>query len=242
MSLAIPFAKFHGAGNDFVVVDAAQLPPGLELSALARALCDRHRGAGADGLLVASPGVDSDLSMAIHNADGSEDTMCGNGVRCLIRHAIDTGRAPQVGVVATRSGPVPYRAFDSGAVEVQLSEPRFSPEAIPATSPSTMDVPVAGIRVDLLNTGSAHAVAFVDALPDPATVRLRSPAVENDPRFPERVSVMWTRIERRDRIRIAIWERGVGETLACGTGAVAAVVASARRGWVDAEVEVESPG
>lgn len=242
MNSGLPFAKFQGAGNDFVVVDAGNLPDGTDACRLARVLCDRHRGVGGDGLLVCTVRQDAEIAMSIFNADGTEDTMCGNGVRCLVRHAVDAGVASVVGVVHTRSGTIPYTAFPDGTVEVELAEPKFAPPAIPTVFDSTENVLVGGVRLDLVNSGSAHGVVFVDSLPEPGALRPASEPIEKSPAFPDRVSVMWTRVEARDRVRIAIWERGVGETLACGTGAVAAVAAAARRGLVDGRVDVVSRG
>ena len=241
VSVPVAFAKFHGAGNDFVVVDAAALPEDIDRSELAAAICERHTGVGADGLLIATTFPER-VGMAIFNADGSEDTMCGNGVRCLIRHLRETHGLPPEGTVSTLSGPVRYRMMVNGDVEVDLPEPKWTPSAIPATVPTVLGVEVAGVRMDLVNTGSAHAVVHVARLPSRDEIAVLSRPIENDPAFPEKISVMWTRVEARDRVRIAIWERGVGQTLACGTGAVAAVVASARRGLVDGVVDVVSPG
>lgn len=225
------FAKYQAIGNDFVVVDGADLPRGVALCPLARALCDRRFGVGADGLLVVDARSDADLGMRIFNADGSEDTMCGNGLRCVVRWAHARGRVGECGVAWTRAGRIPF-TVNGDAVTLELSPPRFGE-------------PVACEGLDLLpvDTGSDHAVAFVHTLPADEPFRDISPRIEAASAFPNRTSLMWTVIEGPDRLRLRIWERGVGETLGCGTGASAAAVVARRTGRLTADtIAVASPG
>lgn len=238
----LPFVKMQAVGNDFVVVERGDAGDEAGLSDLARALCDRRFGVGADGLLLRGDDPDADLEMRIFNADGSEDTMCGNGLRCLVRLAHDRGLAPARGIARTRAGCIPY-AVGPEEVALTFAPPAFAPADVPVDAGSSSGLTVAGVRLDAVNTGSTHAVALVDALPGDALFRARSPRIETDPRFPERTSVIWTRVEGPGRLRVRIWERGVGETQGCGTGACAAAVVARRAGVQDArEIRVASPG
>ena len=201
----IPFVKMQAIGNDFLVIKES---PNDDLPALARRLCDRHSGIGADGLLTFRP-LSTGLAFRIFNADGSEDTMCGNGLRCVVRWAEGQGLIPTKGIAQTRVGPVAYVAL-AETVTLTLPAPRFWPESLPDCS--TVD------------TGSLHTVAWPTTLLDEATFLRESRALETHPLFPERTSVMWTRLTGPNQLQLRIWERGVGETLGCGTGACAAAV------------------
>ncbi len=223
------FAKMQGVGNDFVVISADEVPETTDLAQLARRVCERRRGIGADGLLLATCPDDADVGMRIFNADGSEDTMCGNGLRCLIRWAADRGRIGTAGVARTLAGPIAFRLWDDERVTLELGPPRFAAAAVPVRLPERGGDGRTGLSIDgqrllAVNTGSTHAVAFVDALPGDALFFARSPRIETDPSFPERTSLMWCAVEAPDALRLRIWERGVGETLGCGTGACAAAV------------------
>ncbi len=248
------FTKMQGVGNDFVVVDAAILPPEMLLSDLAIRTCDRHTGIGADGLLVVSQDVpEAAFRMRMFNPDGTED-MCGNGLRCV---GLWAWRAGWLGersklrefIVQTLDGPktavlrhVSTKFSVNASLGVEMGPPHLEPSRIPfaAEVPGgrVVDWPltVAGHMYTLtaVNTGSTHAVIFGPA-PDEDTFQTVSPLIENHALLPSRTSVLWATPEGESvfgdpQFRIRIWERGVGETLGCGTGACAVGVAAVLRG------------
>jgi len=236
----------HGAGNDFLVVRGEE----REWPALAPALCDRRRGVGGDGVLVALPSRRADVRMRMYNPDGTEDD-CGNGLRCLALYARERGLvAEDCFRVETLSGIKRVAVEDAAArparVRVELGRARLEPEAVPVRSPGRhalgIDLEAGGRRLQahVLSTGTAHTVIF--EMPDDGEFRRLSPLIEHHPLFPERTTVMWTAVTGPDRLRVRIWERGVGETLACGTGAAAAAVAAHRAGHCGHRVQVESHG
>lgn len=243
----LPFSKMHGAGNDFVVVaEEAVLP--FALPDLARRLCQRRFSIGADGLLVVGRGTRHAVRMRMFNPDGTED-MCGNGLRCVAKWATLRGLATDACfVVETIDGDKSVELFPDGQVRVDLGRPRFEPAEIPvqAQKSPVMNLPVklphGTVEVTTLSAGTTHSVLFVKELPDDEHFLRDSPAIENHPLFPQRSSVLWTVVESPSRLRMRIWERGAGETLACGTGACAAAIAAQLHGLAGEEVEVHSPG
>ncbi len=247
------FWKMQGVGNDFVLLDAATLPPDADLPSLSIALCARRVGIGADGLLVVSRGPG--LAMRMFNPDGSED-MCGNGLRCVGLWAHRAGRLGDVAdfSVSTKEGPRRCRLVSvdgqAGMLAVGMGMPRFSPPEIPfcaAGRERVMDHPLSVAErtfpITSVNTGSTHTVIF-GAAPDEETFARFSPLIETHPLFPERTSVLWATPDGPDRFLTRIWERGAGETLGCGTGACAVGVAARLHGLVagDAPTEVVSRG
>ena len=253
------FTLAHGTGNDFVVLvdleDVRHVGPGL-----ARALCDRRTGLGADGVLRIGPGgPDADVTMDHRNADGSRSAMCGNGVRVVAKHVVDHGLvATDVDVVriATPSGvrDVRVRRGADGRVTeatVDMGRPAVEPAAVPfATADGVrpshpIDVDGQELEVAVVSMGNPHAVTLVDDVAR-APVERVGPALENHARFPDRANVGFAEVVDRSTIRLRVWERGVGETAACGTGACAAAVAVAGLGLValgpDAAVTVHLPG
>ncbi len=245
----LPFTKMHGAGNDFVVLDALtqELPP---LEPLAVKLCDRHFGIGADQLLVVRPSQAADFRMQIFNADGSQVEMCANGIRCFYKYLRDRGHtdADEIGV-ETLSGVVRPRWAGEGQVAVDMGRPVLDPASIPTTlgrgEGPVLDVPleVEGetLAVSSVSMGNPHAVIVVKD-PDAAPVERLGPLIERHPAFPNRVNVEFVTPPARGRIRQRTWERGTGETLACGSGACAAVVVSMLRGAVERRLLVELRG
>ena len=238
----LAFSKMQGVGNDFVVIDGRKRHD-LDWSSLAVTLCDRHVGIGADGLLILDNSSQADLMMRMFNPDGTPD-ICGNGLRCVVRYAIDRGLIAGDSLIAeTLAGPRPAHVHrnadhDIVAVTVSMGLPRFDPPSIPmlVTGDRVYDYPLdigesQLLSVTALSTGSTHAVTFVDVLPDDAHFFDVSPRVENHHGFPERTSLMWCRIESPIRIAMRIWERAAGETLGCGTGACAAAVAAILHGY-----------
>ena len=240
-------AKLHATGNDFLVADA----PGPDPSRVA-ALCDRHRGVGADGLLVLGPARDgADCTMTLYNADGSRAEMSGNGMRCLAWVAVDHGLATDSTLVVGTTAGRRRVALDrdaSGALRaatVEMGPVTFEPAAIPFTGPSPYDLDVTyhGVTYhgDAAGVGNPHLVLLVD---DVATARVtqHGPHLEHDDRFPAGTNVEFvTPVDRRE-LQMRVWERGVGETLSCGTGACAAAAVAHRRGLVDEHVTVHVLG
>ena len=249
MPRELAFTKMHGAGNDFVVLDGLRepLPP---LEPLAAWLCDRHVGIGADQLLVARPGRSADFRMEIWNADGSQVEMCANGIRAFYKYLRDRGYTDKDEIgVETLSGVVRPRWAGQDRVTVDMGRPVLEPAKIPTTLGSG-DGPVLGVPLELegetlaissVSMGNPHAVIFV---PDPETAPVErwGRALEHHPAFPNRVNVEFAHVLARDRIAQRTWERGTGETLACGSGACAVAVVSMLRGVVDRAVRVELRG
>ncbi len=237
------FTKMQGVGNDFIVVDGRK-DATVDWSTLSIELCDRHTGIGADGLLVLEDTSLADIRMRMFNPDGTPD-VCGNGLRCIARYAAERSIVPGDTLrIATLAGvrKATMNRDAGGAISsvtVTMGRPRFDPADIPmrVASDRVVDYPLelddgVILPISALSTGSTHAVAFVDSLPDDATFRAISPQVEEHPLFPDRASLMWCRVEGLHRLRLRIWERGAGETWGCGTGACAAAVAATDRGFV----------
>ncbi len=246
----------HGAANDFVVL--ADLDGRFELSAaLARALADRRRGLGGDGVIRIAPGRDgADVFMDHRNADGSHSEMCGNGVRVVAKYVVDRGFVAPAGDgtvhVGTRAGirSVTVEAGPAGlvtAVTVDMGAPAFTPDEVPfkAEDPAAVlhevDVDGEAVELTVASMGNPHAVVRVADV-TAARVAELGPRLEHHPRFPARTNVGFAEVVARDAIRLRVWERGVGETAACGTGACAAVAALRRLGELDDEVAVHLPG
>lgn len=236
--MRVPFIKMHGLGNDFVVLDGrAQALPAID-TRLAAALADRHRGIGCDQLVLLQPSTTADFRMRIFNADGSEVEACGNATRAVgLLHG-------EPATIETLAGPVSTTPSEGG-IAVDMGQPRFDWQAIPlAYAMDTHAMPVAWEELDApiaVNVGNPHVIFFV---PDCDAVDLArlGPLIENDALFPERINVNVATIENRGAIRLRVWERGAGLTLACGTGACATAVGAMRRGLVDPSVRVTLPG
>jgi len=249
--LTLEFHKIHGAANDFVVVDGrAQVQ---DWPALAIRACDRRRGAGADGLLVLQPSEGAaDFKMLYINADGSPAEMCGNGIRCIAKFALDIGATEKESLTwETGGGPVTTEVLHHGLVEalvrVNMGPPRLRPADIPVAGDGEMirehPFQVNGTSLDLtcVNMGNPHAVAYVDSVADFPLDRL-GPLVENHSDFPRRTNFEIVEVLAPDHLRMRVWERGVGETMACGTGACAVAVASRLVRGTDETVAVDLPG
>ena len=223
------FVKMEGLGNDFVVVAGPRAVSAAEVTAW----CDRRRGIGADGVLVASPGEGGRVRMEYWNADGSPAEMCGNGLRCVARFALDRGWAPGPEfAVETAVGERAVSVREDGTVRAYLGI---------AEDPGIGAFELAGYDVAPITVGNPHAVIFVrDCYATP--VEAVGPLVETDPHFPARVNVEFATITGRDSMALRVWERGVGETLACGSGAAAAVAVAHGAGRVAARTTVQLPG
>lgn len=236
------FFKYHGLGNDFVVLDRRQGGGDID-GAAARAWCDRRRGVGADGVLVILPAPGAAGRMVVHNADGSLAEMCGNGVRCVARHlAEQDGARPRALVVETGAGPKTCALEWDGAavasVTVDMGPATFDAPHLPRGPGGGpfVDQPVGGVRGTAVSLGNPHLVLW-DV--DPSRAGVLGPALEHDPLFPERTNVELCSLEPDGTVRVVVWERGSGLTLACGTGACAAAAVAVERGlrpagtWLD---------
>jgi len=244
------FTKMHGAGNDFVVLDGIgeELPP---LEPLARRLLDRRFGIGGDQLLVARPSAAADFRMEIYNPDGSRAEMCANGIRAFYLWLRDHGHTQRDEVgVETLAGVVRPRHAGPGLVAVDMGLPILAPEKIPTRLGAGSDGPVLDVPLEVdgetftvssVSMGNPHCVLEVDDV-DRAPVERVGPRIERHPAFPNRVNVEFVQVVARDRVRQRTWERGTGETLACGSGACAVAVASILRGRTDRELAVELRG
>ena len=246
--MRLPFTKMQGAGNDFVVFDGVSRPIDLSTDQY-RAIADRHFGVGCDQILLVEPPTrpDTDFRYRIFNADGGEVQQCGNGARCFVRFVHEKGLTPKREIrVETASGIIVPKLEADGRVTVDMGPPRFAPAGIPFDAPeqrTTYPLEVAGrtLEISALSMGNPHAVWLVDDV-DTAPVAELGPLIERHPRFPERVNAGFMQIVGRDEIRLRVFERGSGETLACGTGACAAAVAGMTRGLLDAAVTVHARG
>ncbi|HBH38148.1 MAG TPA: diaminopimelate epimerase [Curvibacter sp.] len=256
--MRIRFTKMQGAGNDFVVLDETRGPsvPGGLTPAQYRWLADRHFGVGADQILSVrpAPAPDIDFEYVIHNADGSEVEQCGNGARCFARYVHDAGLTGKDRIrVQTLGGVIEPRLNADGRVTVDMGAPIFELERVPFDASGlqavadgawrTWPVLVEGVAVPLavLSMGNPHAVQLVPDV-ETAPVRTQGPLIEHHARFPRRVNAGYLQIVDRAQVKLRVWERGAGETLACGTGACAAAVAGMRLGQLDARVDVQARG
>ena len=245
------FHKMHGAGNDFVLLDALRAPisPHLDTARAAQLLCARHFGVGADGLLALETSEAADLKMRMWNPDGTPD-MCGNGLRCVaaLAHRLKHVQKTEFRV-ETIAGIRAVELCSDGRIKTAMGAPQLAPAVVPlrAGSPVLQDgaLEIAGREipnVTALSTGSTHTVIFLDAPLGEDEFQSLSPLLENHPLFPARTSVMWAVGAGANRFKIRIWERGAGETLACGTGACAVAVAAQLSGRARGPVEIESRG
>jgi diaminopimelate epimerase len=238
----------EGAGNDFVVVNAMREPFDLSAPTI-RALADRHTGIGFDQLLVieAPRSQSADFYYRIFNADGGEVSQCGNGARCFVRYVHDKALSEKQSIrVETASGIIEPSLNADGAITVDMAKPLFDPVDIPMLMPHrtpTYSITVNDVRIEIgaLSMGNPHAVQIVEDI-DAAPVASQGPMIENHELFPERANASYMQIMDRHNIRLRVWERGVGETLACGTGACAAAVTGIRWGLIDSPVSVHTRG
>ena len=262
-AMQVSFTKMQGAGNDFVVLDETREPLGLS-TAQYRWLADRHFGVGADQILTVRPGPAPgvDFEYIIHNADGAQVEQCGNGARCFARFVRDQGLTHKDRIrVQTMSGVIEPLLTPDGRVTVDMGAPVFDLPRIPFDPQGSQPVSVgawqqwalnppaslvgnegvAPVLVAAVSMGNPHAVQLVDDV-DQASVAVQGPWIEHHPQFPKRVNAGFMQVIDRNTVKLRVYERGAGETLACGTGACAAVVAGIRLGLLDAQVDVHTLG
>ena len=236
--MKLPFMKMEGAGNDFVVLDFTDKPFGLKKDQV-RKLADRHFGVGCDQILVverlSKPGLD--FRYRIFNSDGGEVEQCGNGARCFVKFVHARGLTAKREIrVETLGGVIVPRLEDDGEVSVDMGPP-----AVEMPLLHEIVLPDETVKATLLSMGNPHAVQIVADVAS-ALVTTQGPALEHHPRFPNRINAGYMQVRDRRNISLRVWERGAGETLACGTGACAAVVAGILRGLLDSPVAVETRG
>lgn len=250
--MEIEFTKYHGLGNDFILIDNRADTQPIITSEQAVQLCDRHFGIGADGVIFALPGEEaSDYTMRIFNSDGSEPEMCGNGIRCLAQFIADLegAEAKSEYRIHTLAGVIIPKIEGEGKVKVDMGMPQLLAAQIPTTlaqaEQKAIAVPlqVAGQswEVTCVSMGNPHCITFVE---DVAAIPLEAigPQFEHHPAFPQRTNTEFIQVVRPDYLKMRVWERGAGITLACGTGACAAVVAGVLTGKSDRKATVELPG
>ncbi|KOR34258.1 MULTISPECIES: diaminopimelate epimerase [Planktothricoides] len=252
--MTIEFTKYHGLGNDFILIDNRQSSEPILTDVQAVQLCDRHFGIGADGVIFALPATspDADYKMRIFNSDGSEPEMCGNGIRCLARFLADLqapSRTPQTYHIETLAGMITPQIQADGQVTVDMGVPRLTAAEIPTTLMEEdcrviiQPLEVAGQtwKVTCVNMGNPHCITFVNNV---AEIALESigPQFEHHPIFPQRTNVEFVQVVAPDYLKMRVWERGAGITLACGTGACAALVAGFIIGRCERKATIELPG
>lgn len=239
---ALEFTKSHGTGNDFIIVENFDNQFDLTSKAVA-VLCNRHYGIGADGFLIATNSEEADFQMIYFNADGSRAEMCGNGLRCLAKYLYDRGHTSKESFkIETLAGIKKVDLlFDESKVvgaKVEMGSPSFAPQDVPILvkdAKEVVDYPIktekGSFEVNALSVGNPHCVVFVENV-EKVPLRSWGYQLESHPLFPEKTNVEFVQVVNKQEIKMRVWERGVGETLACGTGACAAVVAAAKKGLV----------
>lgn len=245
--MKLKFTKMQGLGNDFVVLDGINQSINLDQQQI-RLLADRHFGIGCDQLLLVEKAAgQADFRYRIFNADGSEVEQCGNGARCFVRYVHDHGLTQKNEIrIETLSGVISPKLEINGNVTVNMGKPLFEPEAIPFVAEKfaptyQIEMPDQPVTISALSMGNPHAVRVVQEI-ESAPVETEGALIETHPRFPRRVNVGYMQVIDRNHIKLRVFERGAGETLACGTGACAAVVAGINLGLLDDQVTVSTRG
>lgn len=246
------FTKMQGAGNDYIYIDCFGERAPRDPAALARRISDRHFGVGGDGLILIGPSERADARMRMFNADGSESEMCGNGIRCVAKYVFDHGRCIKPKLqIETGAGVLTLDLeVASGKVDrvrVDMGAPILDAARIPTTLPgnpvvnAALTVGGAALEVTCVSMGNPHCVTFVDQLTDDLVLGL-GPKIEHDGHFPRRVNAEFVQVLSRDEVRLRVWERGSGETMACGTGASAVCVAGSLSGRTNRKITAHLPG
>ena len=251
--MKLAFTKMEGCGNDYVYVNGfTQSVPAEEKPALVRRLSDRHFGIGGDGVIFINPAKEADFEMEMWNADGTRSEMCGNGIRCVARYVYDFGLTDQKEFSIVSAGKVKYMTLyeqdgQISAVRVNMGQPILEADQIPvrADHSPVINVPIEvqgkEYRMTCVSMGNPHAVVFVDSTEDFPLEQV-GPYFENHPCFPNRTNTEFVQVIDRSRVRMRVWERGTGETLACGTGCCATAVACVLNGLTDNAITVEVLG
>ncbi|KUO57949.1 MAG: diaminopimelate epimerase [Gracilibacter sp. BRH_c7a] len=244
--------KMHGLGNDFICLDHFLFPPNMDYSEIALKLCHRQLGVGGDGLIAVLPSTKADARMRIFNSDGSEAEMCGNGIRCFAKYVYDVGYVRKdIMEIETLAGVLSIKLEiienEVHQITVDMGEPYLDPAKIPVLAGGDMAVQqkleVGGKKLNFtaVSMGNPHCVIFVNDL-DSLRWQNLGPEIEVLPLFPKKTNVEFVKVEGNHELTMKVWERGVGPTLACGTGACASVVAGVLEGRINREVTVHLPG
>lgn len=248
------FTKMHGCGNDYVYVDGArETIPAERKSEVVKFLSDRHFGIGGDGVIFINPSDVADFEMEMYNMDGSRSEMCGNGIRCVGKYVYDHGLTQKTSLTIVSCGKIKYLdlTVEDGKVtkvRVNMGSPILEAAEIPVVAEQSpvVDAPITvdgkEYRMTCVSMGNPHAVVYVDEMIDDETMAKTGPLFEHHERFPRRVNTEFVKVLGRERVQMRVWERGTGETLACGTGACAVTVASILNGLTDDRITVELLG
>ncbi len=248
------FTKMHGCGNDYVYVDGArETIPAERKSEVVRFLSDRHFGIGGDGVIFINPSDVADFEMEMYNMDGSRSEMCGNGIRCVGKYVYDHGLTQKTSLTIVSCGKMKYLdlTVEDGKVtkvRVNMGSPILEAAEIPVVAKQSpvVDTPITVVgteyRMTCVSMGNPHAVVYVDEMINDETMAKIGPLFEHHERFPRRVNTEFVKILGRERVQMRVWERGTGETLACGTGACAVTVASILNGLTEDRITVELLG
>lgn len=248
------FVKMHGLGNDFVILDLTNHPElnSRDFSQIAVKLCNRNFGVGADGIILVLPSQKDDIRMRIFNADGSEAEMCGNGIRCFAKYVYERNIVPKTEMkVETLAGTIVSRLEIKGNgvanITVDMGKPRLERSSIPMKGPEgkviSEELEVDGelYKITAVSMGNPHCVIFVDEL-EKLYLKSIGPRIETHPAFPQKTNVEFVKVEGPDEVTMRVWERGAGETMACGTGACAVVVAGVLNNKIQRKTRVNLPG
>lgn len=248
------FTKMHGCGNDYIYVDGArEVIPAERKSEVVKFLSDRHFGIGGDGVIFINPSDVADFEMEMYNMDGSRSEMCGNGIRCVGKYVYDHGLTRKTSLSIVSCGKIKYLELtvEDGKVakvRVNMGSPVLEAAEIPvvASQSPVVDTPIAvdgrEYRMTCVSMGNPHAIVYVDEMIDDETMAKIGPLFEHHERFPRRVNTEFVKVLDRERVQMRVWERGTGETLACGTGACAVTVASILNGLTEDDITVELLG
>lgn len=248
--IKIPFYKMHGIGNDFILTDSRDYPPETNLAKLAQRLCQRHYGIGADGLILAHMDTPNRYRMQILNADGSEAEMCGNGLRCFVRYLVEAHNQTTPSFEIHTPAGLMTAVYDSEhhMVSVDMGAPVLESSLIPSLGFSVSPVLQAPLEamghhylVNLVSMGNPHCVIWVEDLAQ-VDLLTEGPALEHHPAFPRKTNVEFAHIRSLAQAQVAVWERGAGQTLACGTGACAVLVAGVLNGKLKRQATITLPG
>lgn len=248
------FTKMHGCGNDYIYVDGArEIIPAERKSEVVKFLSDRHFGIGGDGVIFINPSDVADFEMEMYNMDGSRSEMCGNGIRCVGKYVYDHGLTRKTSLSIVSCGKIKYLELtvEDGRVtkvRVNMGSPVLEAAEIPvvASQSPVVDTPIAvdgrEYRMTCVSMGNPHAIVYVDEMIDDETMAKIGPLFEHHESFPRRVNTEFVKVLDRERVQMRVWERGTGETLACGTGACAVTVASILNGLTEDDITVELLG
>ena len=248
------FTKMHGCGNDYIYVDGArEIIPAERKSEVVKFLSDRHFGIGGDGVIFINPSDVADFEMEMYNMDGSRSEMCGNGIRCVGKYVYDHGLTRKTSLSIVSCGKIKYLelSVEDGRVtkvRVNMGSPVLEAAEIPvvASQSPVVDTPIAvdgrEYRMTCVSMGNPHAIVYVDEMIDDETMAKIGPLFEHHERFPRRVNTEFVKVLDKERVQMRVWERGTGETLACGTGACAVTVASILNGLTEDGITVELLG